>query len=63
MDTVDWNVYIEKSLIGLRKYLLKEDEKSIPRAYKRMMKLKALHYTLIYALYTIFGYFIYSLVF
>lgn len=63
MDNLDWNSYIKKSLLGLRKYLFNEDEKSIPEAYKRMMKLKALHYTLVYGIYSLFGYLIYFLVF
>lgn len=63
MDNIDWSSYIQKSLFGLRKYLFKEDEKSIPKAYKRMMKLKALHYTLVYAFYALFVYFIYFLIF
>lgn len=63
MDKIDWNSYVEKSLIGLRKYLFKEDEKTIPEAYKRLMKLKALHYTVVYTFYALFAYFIYSLIF
>lgn len=36
--SIDWRDYNHKFYLGIRKYLLKEDESSIPAARKRMKK-------------------------
>lgn len=61
MDTVEWDTYIKKSMLGIRTYLMKEDIKTGPAAYKRMQRLKLCHYTLIYTIYAIFLYLFYLL--
>lgn len=38
METVDWDVFIQQSMYGIRTYLMKEDPKNIPAAIKRMNK-------------------------
>jgi len=48
MDSVDWPEFIEQSMYGLRTYLMKEDPKNIPQAYKRFQRFKIIHYVTIY---------------
>lgn len=38
MERVDWDVFIQQSMYGIRTYLMKEDPKNIPAAVKRMNK-------------------------
>lgn len=38
MDAVNWPVFIEKSMYGIRTYLMKEDPKNIPAARKRFQR-------------------------
>lgn len=38
MDTVNWPLFIEQSMFGIRTYLMKEDPKNIPQAVKRLQR-------------------------
>lgn len=38
MEQVDWSLFIQQSMFGIRTYLMKEDPKTIPAAVKRMNK-------------------------
>lgn len=38
MSSVDWPIFFKESILGMRKYLMKEDPKSIPQAKKRLQK-------------------------
>lgn len=38
LKCIDWREYMETYCLGIRKYYLKEDEKTIPDSRKRMSK-------------------------
>ena len=38
MDSVDWSLFFKESILGIRKYLMKEDPKTIPQAVQRLQR-------------------------
>lgn len=50
MGKLNWNSYIEKSLLGMRLYLVKDDPSTIPYSIKRQKVLKVIHYSFVYTI-------------
>lgn len=59
MKQLEWRRLISSSLYGLRTYVAKDDPNTIPMALKRVRRLKFLHYTVLYTIYSLIGFIFY----
>ncbi|KAI2564986.1 fatty acyl-CoA reductase 2 [Homo sapiens] len=50
---LNWLEYIENYVLGVKKYLLKEDMAGIPKAKQRLKRLRNIHYLFNTALFLI----------
>ncbi|XP_059607693.1 fatty acyl-CoA reductase wat-like isoform X2 [Phlebotomus argentipes] len=58
MASLDWDTYMNSTVMGIRQYLMKESPDTIPAAKRRLNRFKLMHYTIVYTIYAIFGYLI-----
>ncbi|CAD7094220.1 unnamed protein product [Hermetia illucens] len=61
MRTVHWETLVEDSIRGLRTFVVKEDPNNVENAIKRYKRLKLLHYSLIYGIYTLAVFLLYTI--
>lgn len=61
MDAISWEDVSKKQIRGLRTYLLKDSPDTIPYARKRGRVLKAVHYIVVYSIYAILLWILYSI--
>ncbi|KAM7359762.1 waterproof isoform 1-T2 [Cochliomyia hominivorax] len=53
MRNLNWTELFQLSLVGVRQYVVKDDPSTIPEAVKRHERLKILHYTTLFVVYTL----------
>ncbi|XP_011499623.1 PREDICTED: putative fatty acyl-CoA reductase CG5065 [Ceratosolen solmsi marchali] len=62
MDNFDWNSYLQKSILGLRLYILKNDPSNVPAARKRMARILLLHKLCVYSFVLFSAWILYSII-
>uniref|UniRef100_A0A336LU08 Fatty acyl-CoA reductase n=1 Tax=Culicoides sonorensis TaxID=179676 RepID=A0A336LU08_CULSO len=58
MGQLNWPKYMYNALVGMRWYVVKEDESTIPIGLQKQKRFKILHYTIVYTIQAIILYFI-----
>ncbi|XP_065355218.1 fatty acyl-CoA reductase wat [Calliphora vicina] len=53
MRNLNWTEVFQLSLVGVRQYVVKDDPSTIPESIKRHERLKILHYSTLFAVYTL----------